>query len=291
MASWTSLTVTTADGVSRLDAEFWVDPQPAPPAGSADVLERLEALSDRLAKLTAEAHRLERRIEAGRGGWGHPKQDGWPARPFEDLCQIHVGCDISSRDCQSDPADAYQVFRGGGIAVGGGLCRSGLKRFIRKDKCRGLEKFVLRKNDIVMCLTEMGTAEARQALLGYSALIDQDGAYILAGRTARITVKDEAVLDVQYLFHYMNSPAFIARLHRLSTGTIQSDLSLRDLRKAPVAVPPVKEQQRIAALFSAYHGLLENNETRNGVIREIQCLLATMTLPQADCNEIHRPAT
>src|ERR1039458_9355722 len=92
----------------------------------------------------------------------------WKMVPLAVLCDFQNGFAFKNQDYQDDEDGSYVVFRMGNIARGGGLNRKSSKVFVNKDKALELVRFVLKKGDLVICMTDM---KASMALLGHTALI------------------------------------------------------------------------------------------------------------------------
>jgi type I restriction enzyme S subunit len=83
---------------------------------------------------------------------------------------------------------------------------------------------------------------------------------------AIIKPKHEKVLT-NWLFYYFNANKEI--LVSRAGGTAQKNLLLRDLRAFDLSIPPRSDQQKIAAILSAYDNLIENNTWRIKILEEM----------------------
>jgi len=192
--------------------------------------------------------------------------DEWETLPFEVLCDFQNGYAFRNKDYDQEGTDTYVVFRMGNIARGGGLNRSVSQVFISREKCERLERFVLGKNDITMCMTDM---KSSMALLGHTALVDKDDTYILNQRVGRITIRRSERLHYRYLFYYTNSPSYIQHLRSVAHSGVQVNLSTTAIKQSPVVLPPLPTQRKIAAILSAYDDLIENNTRRIAILEEM----------------------
>lgn len=71
-----------------------------------------------------------------------------------------------------------------------------------------------------------------------------------------------------WLYYWFKSPAAQAYIHRMQAGSTQGYLTLSSLRAFPVAVPPLPEQKRIAAILSSLDDKIENNRKINKNLEE-----------------------
>ncbi len=71
--------------------------------------------------------------------------------------------------------------------------------------------------------------------------------------------------DVQFLYYYLN----IQGLRYLDTGAAQSQITITNLKKHKVFIPPLPAQRRIASILSAYDNLIENNNKRIRLLEQM----------------------
>ena len=183
----------------------------------------------------------------------------WQVKRLEELCQFQNGYSFKNKDYQNQLNDGYVVFRMGNINRGGELNRSASSVYVSRDLSTKLSRFVLDKNDIVMCMTDM---KSSMNLLGHTALIDKNDYYILNQRVGRITVTKEDILDYRYLFYYTNSKTYLEHLRSMAHSGVQVNLSTKAIQESPILLPPFSTQRKIAAVLSAYDDLIENNTRR-----------------------------
>ena len=190
----------------------------------------------------------------------------WQVKRLEELCQFQNGYSFKNKDYQNNFNDGYMVFRMGNINRGGGLNRDASPVYISEDQSTGLHRFVLDKNDIVMCMTDM---KSSMNLLGHTALIDKSDYYILNQRVGRITVTRKDTLDYRYLFYYTNNKTYLEHLRSVAHSGVQVNLSTKAIRESPILLPPLPTQRKIAAVLSTYDDLIENNTRRIKILEEM----------------------
>ena len=190
----------------------------------------------------------------------------WKVKTLEELCQFQNGYSFKNKDYQHESINGYVVFRMGNINRGGGLKKDAPIVCISKDQSTKLQRYVLNKNDIVMCMTDV---KSSMDLLGHTAVIDKDDYYILNQRVGRITVNREDLLDYRYLFYYTNSETYLQYLRRMAHSGVQVNLSTKAIKESPVLLPPLPIQRKIAAILSNYDDLIENNTRRIKILEEM----------------------
>lgn len=154
----------------------------------------------------------------------------------------------------------------GHIERGGGLKQNPKRSFVDRAMCENLSRFLLSKGDLIMSMTDM---KSSMALLGHTAMIDRDETYILNQRVGRITVHDSTRLDQVFFYYYSNSPWYIQYLRGVAHSGVQVNLSTDEIKKSPVALPPIPTQRRIASILSTYDDLIENNTRRIAILEEM----------------------
>jgi type I restriction enzyme S subunit len=193
---------------------------------------------------------------------------GWEMRSLDELCDFQNGYSFLNKEYENNGNlnNCYLVFRMGNIARGGGLNPEASPVFVRRDKSRDLTRFVLKTNDLAMCMTDM---KASMALLGHTARIDKNNVFIQNQRVGRITVRETDVLDPIYLYYYTNSKEYIEHLRSVANSGVQVNLSTAEIKKSPIIYPPLPTQHKIAAILSAYDDLIENNTRRIKILEEM----------------------
>lgn len=77
------------------------------------------------------------------------------------------------------------------------------------------------------------------------------------------------VVIPEFLYYVMKSNSFFAQADAYAIGSAQRTLSLGSLRKMKVAIPPICDQKRIAAMLSAYDSLIEINNKRITLLEQM----------------------
>ena len=62
---------------------------------------------------------------------------------------------------------------------------------------------------------------------------------------------DEDILDIKYLYYYVNTPMFRRDMERLITGAAQPNFGSSHLKKIKIPLPSLKKQKKIAAILDA----------------------------------------
>lgn len=115
-----------------------------------------------------------------------------------------------------------------------------IRYFIDEAKFDEMKRFELKPNDLIMsCSGTMGKVAIvpKNVKLG---IINQ----------ALLKLTPNAIIDVKYLSHWMNSPDFIKRIEENTVGAaIKNVASVKVLKQIDVPIPPLEEQKQIVQIL------------------------------------------
>ncbi len=80
---------------------------------------------------------------------------------------------------------------------------------------------------------------------------------------------DKRRLDFSFLCHWLNSPMMAAHIHGYRDGTVAERLNLPTIRALPILIPPLAEQQAIAAVLGALDDKIELNRRMNATLEKM----------------------
>lgn len=163
---------------------------------------------------------------------------GWKIVKLGDVIDFQNGYAFKSKDLLDVESDStFRVFKMGNIKKGGGINHSGTKSYIERDKCQNLSNYIIKKGDLLMCMTDM---KSNVALLGHTALMDRDNEYILNQRVGLIRTKDSKVINFPYLYILTNSEDFINNLRSRANSGVQVNLSTKEIKDSLICLPDQK---------------------------------------------------
>lgn len=182
--------------------------------------------------------------------------EGWEVVHIDDVCDFQNGYAFKSKEMSKSSEDAYKVFKMGGIKKGGGLNKAGTKDYYDRSKCKKLGSYVLKKGDLLMCMTDM---KNNVALLGHTALMDVDDEYILNQRVGLLRSKNIVKANYPFLYILTNSESFIEDLRSRANSGVQVNLSTKEIKETQFILPSegvhlafdkiaVKQQEQIFSL-------------------------------------------
>lgn len=205
---------------------------------------------------------------------------GWGVGILDDLIDFSNGYAFKSRELlKEDIGDCYHVFKMGHIKKGGGLNADGTKSYYEKSKSIKLKKYVLRVGDLLMCMTDM---KSNVALLGHTALMNENNKYIVNQRVGLLRPKNNLGIDFPYLYILTNSNAFIEDLRSRANSGVQVNLSTSEIKTSKVLLPPKEINIEFDNYAKAFFELIFKNEKENQALSKLRDVL----LPKLMSGEI-----
>lgn len=204
----------------------------------------LGALDDKIELNNRINNNLEQQAQALFKSWfvdfepfGGKMPDDWKVGKLEDVADFTNGYAFKSNELEDDPIsgkDYYDVFKQGHIMRGGRLNLTGTKSYYPKDKAEKLGKYVLRKGDILMAMTDM---KGNVAILGNTALMNIDDKYILNQRVGLLRCNNEYAISYPYVYILTNSFDFLKDLRNRANSGVQVNLSSAEIKNSDVIIP------------------------------------------------------
>lgn len=167
---------------------------------------------------------------------------------ISELCEVIGGYAFPSSTLVTSPSK-YQVIKMSNLYQGSlDLTRN--PSYV-EDITPGLEeRFLLKDKDILISLT--GTVGKRD--YGYTVLLRNPKNLLLNQRVCAIRVKECSKANPLYLFYSFKRRDFLDVFFDSSVGGTgnQSNVSINSLKEIEVSLPPLPEQERIAAILSTW---------------------------------------
>ena len=259
---------TRGTGIPHVDPEvFWNLEVPLPPlpeqrrivAKLEKLLAKVDVCQQRLAKIPALIKRFRQSVLAaacsGRltADWReqHPNSEEWKSLELLEVVeriqigpfgtQLHKADYISNGIPLINPThiQGFRIVHDPGLSVS-------------KAKYKELENYVLQEDDIIL---------GRRGEMGRCALISQRESGWLCG-TGSLFVRPKSCVHPEFLFLMLRNGDSRAFLESESKGTTMNNLNLQILKRVPVQIPPLAEQQEIVRRVEALFALADKIETR-----------------------------
>ena len=185
------------------------------------------------------------------------------ACPLGDVSEVFAGIGVSREDSLQRPGEKLPVIGVRDLQDGAVTPREGLDTVGFPDPKRA-ETYAVRSDDVLV--TGRGT------LLKFGLVGNETAGAIASGNV--IVVRPGAAATGGALFAILSSGVFRPKIEVLRRGaTTLLSLSQKDLAKLEIDLPPLDEQQRIAAFVSnaqgAYRTAIEAAEIRRALARRL----------------------
>jgi len=164
-------------------------------------------------------------------GW-IPK--GWAISTLGQESDFSNGYAFKSKELTAAPEDAFHVFKMGHIKRGGGFNYDGTKSYFPIEAAKDLERYLLKKGDLLMAMTDM---KSSMALLGHTALMPENNKFLVNQRVGRLSVKEDATLNYPYIYIYSNLDTTISELRSRANSGVQVNLSTAEIKATNILVP------------------------------------------------------
>jgi type I restriction enzyme S subunit len=211
---------------------------------------------------------------------------GWEVGYLEDVIEFHNGYAFKSKELESENSkSSYHVFKMGHIKKGGGFNSEGTKSYYSKSKAQKLSKYVLKKGDLLMCMTDM---KGNVALLGHTALMNEDDKYIVNQRVGLLRPKNDVGIDYPYLYNLTNSFDFIEELRSRANSGVQVNLSTNEIKKSKILIAPKSINEKFDLIAKSFYDKIFEITNENQSLRNTRdFLLPKLISGELEINEIN----
>jgi type I restriction enzyme, S subunit len=131
------------------------------------------------------------------------------------------------------------------------------------NSLNGLEKYTLKEQDVVLAMDRPWI----EAGLKYAKVSKGDLPALLVQRVARF--RGTRKLRTDFLRYIIGSAQFTNYILSVQTGTAVPHISASQIKQFEVSLPPIEEQQRIAAVLSSLDDKIELNRRMNETLEAL----------------------
>ena len=194
--------------------------------------------------------------------------NGWEIASFSKIMTFSNGHNFKSNEMlkKYEPL-TYKVFKQGNILIGGGLNELGTKSWIQKGKVTKLNKYVLKKWDLLMAMTDM---KNKVAILGNTALMNCSNQYILNQRVGLIRSNNYNGTSPAYLFLLTNSKPFLHSIRSKAHSGVQVNLSSKEIRDTDVIIAPKNVNDGFNTFVKPIFDRIMVNQLENLTLNELK---------------------
>ena len=192
----------------------------------------------------------------------------WEIVPLEKIADFQNGYAFKSKELLNKPsADCYQVFKQGHIARGGGFILDGTKSWYPKSLASKLEKFVLKKGDILMAMTDM---KDNVAILGNTAIIPLDNEYIVNQRVGNRRANGYKGVTYPFIYLLTNSTDFLVDLRSRANSGVQVNLSSSEIKASQTVLPSEEVNNSFSDITLPMFEIIINNQLENQRLTQLR---------------------
>lgn len=203
----------------------------------------------------------------------------WKVDNLGNVISFSNGYGWNSKDMlENNQPDTYKVFKMGNIKIGGGINKEKTRSWILKEKCSGLEQFLSKKGDILMCMTDMKSSE--NPLLGHTALIDCDDEFVINQRVGIIRCDKD--IRWPYIYTMTNLSFFINNIRSKAHSGVQVNLTTSGICDTKVLIP---DKDSLEEFYKNVTPMYEEMFILNNEIEKLEELRDTL-LPKLMNGEI-----
>ena len=200
--------------------------------------------------------------------FGGQMPNDWIEGVFADIVDFSNGYAFKSKELLDTlQPDCYRVFKQGHIFRGGGFNPDGTKSWYPRCEAEGLKKYVLKKGDILMAMTDM---KDNVQILGNTAIMEVDDQYIVNQRVGVLRCKNERGISYPYIFLLTNSKDFLLDLRSRANSGVQVNLSSTEIKNSPVCIAPRHVYDEFTAIVLPMFEAMISNDIQNQQLAELR---------------------
>lgn len=209
----------------------------------------------------------------------------WEVVPFEKIVDFQNGYAFKSKELLNEPSsDCYQVFKQGHIARGGGFIPDGTKSWYPKRLASKLERFVLKKGDILMAMTDM---KDNVAILGNTAIMPIDNEYIVNQRVGHLRANGYKGITYPFIYLLTNSTDFLIDLRSRANSGVQVNLSSAEIKASQTVLPSEKVNTAFSEITLPLFEAIISNQLENQRLAQLRdALLPKLMSAELDVSNI-----
>lgn len=213
--------------------------------------------------------------------------EDWTEGVLEDVVDFFNGYAFKSSELLDAPDsnnECYHVFKQGHINRGGGFNISGTKSWFPKKDSEKLSRYVLRKGDILMAMTDM---KNNVAILGNTAVMEMDDTYILNQRVALLRANGTFGIEYPFVYLLTNSIDFISDLRSRANSGVQVNLSATEIKNSKLMIPSTEVNKEFNSLVHPLFEAMIEHDLENLRLGELRdALLPKLMSGELDLSDV-----
>ena len=140
--------------------------------------------------------------------------------------------------------------------------------YIPVDLANKIPKYELSYDDILIAMTGSHINQWA-SVVGRVAKVKYRTRSMLNQRVGKIILKENAKANLDYIYYFLTRDEVKIELAAKAGGAAnQANISPTDIKNLEIPFPPIKTQNKIADILSAYDNLIENNQKQIKLLEE-----------------------
>lgn len=151
----------------------------------------------------------------------------------------------------------YPILRMSNIGLGGKFQYSPENsRYCPPEEYESLSKFHVKYGDVIMAMTDVTPGKE---LIGASTIVNIDRNFVLNQRVGLLRFKKD-IIENKFFAYWTNGDAFKKYAKDNSGASAQANLGTSDIKSAPIVLPTLSEQKKIAEILTLVDRVIELTE-------------------------------
>lgn len=185
----------------------------------------------------------------------------WEKTTLEAIVDFQNGYAFKSKELLDICKDnTLQVFKQGHINRGGGFIYNGTKSWYPVEKAVNLQKYILKKGDILMAMTDM---KDNVAILGNTAIMPVDNQFIVNQRVGHLRSNGYKGTSFAYLYLLTNSDDFLTDLRSRANSGVQVNLSSIAIKSTEVLIATEEINVQFNNIVQPMYEMVIQNQLEN----------------------------
>lgn len=155
------------------------------------------------------------------------------------------------------PERDYPILRMSNIGLGGKFqYNPETSKYCSPEEYESLSNFHVKYGDLIMAMTDVTPGKE---LIGASTIVNKDRPFVLNQRVGLLRLKQNIALKEFFTF-WSNGDDFKQYAKENSGASAQANLGTSDIKSAPIVLPTLNEQKKIAEILSSVDKVIELTE-------------------------------
>lgn len=209
---------------------------------------------------------------------------GWEVKTLDDIVDFQNGYSFKSNELHENQINSIKVFKMGHINRGGGFKEEGKDTYFTVDDKNKMERYFLKKGDLLMAMTDM---KANMALLAHTALMPYDDLYLLNQRVGRLRVKENCKIGYSQLYIFTNYQDTVQDLRSRSNSGVQVNLTTKAILETKILIASDELLEKFNLLVEPlFEKMFKNDDEIISLQKTRDILLPKLLSGEIDVSEL-----